>query len=1479
MSGTLETPGLAPTPAAIPADSIDAAIARYLPDWMINTSVESLRSLHLALSAEQESAEGVNELLASIPGLLEFSIARLEKKLRESHNVKVDVSAGSLCTVVRKEYASIFPLPPVVRVVRTSSVPILSAALHNFALDELQSRPLIRQRLETSSGAVLPISFVQFAKLCRELDLGGLYQNVLREKLLPVDAQARHKVEQMLEEALRSAMEAAVRVAGLKALIDENCCSQMLQVCAKTEPESANRIEPLPTNTLKNRQLYVLGKCVHGVVTVEVRSRDNTLRSLLVWIPGDPVQPVQCYQSWEGFYNVLGQRLREQTYACFFARFIAEADRIAFSALLKERKASAKAGRSLELDYRNLPVEQALFAYLRAQRIDKMLNDAKVMAVPTGVEDAEDRKVRLKSYEDAGLTLLGLAGLFIPVLGEVMVGVAALQIADEVYEGYQDWRIGDRQGALKHLFSVAETVGVGAAAGIGASVGARLLERVAFVDELTPVLVGNQRLKLCSSDMKPYSVVKAGDQPVGQIHVGPEGGHLHLHEGNFLLASSRDGKDLSIRHPKREDAYRPLLERNGSGSWRHTLERPQELVGELPLLRRLAASFADITQDQATALLDSTGFDEARLRRLQVENARAPARLQDALDRYRLHASHPTMEPDAFELLVAAAQDAEEVEDLLLRRHFPGLTVRGAKEIRRQVDSAALEQLNATGRVSLGLAERARWFLRDSRLDRACAGLRQRAAVNADTERLALGLVQELAAWPALLRVELRAGSPEGEVVGQAGAEVAEQVVCIVRKDGVYSVHDKAVGGHSDITTTDSLMNAILFAMSENQKVLLGSAMLSEQELINVLATHARSHRDTASRLIGQAPISGGVRPPVRFADGRLGYPLSGRGGSRAQASRRGIRQIFPTLDDDQLQRYMLDIISSGADPWSRYERLHGQWMRLRQELASWRAEYVNLLDLLRRSRVIKSIRRCWRRKSGVLGDGTYALDIRAERVGQLPRLPENIMFEHVTRLTLRDMDLVEIDADFLRRFPNLRELDLRDNRLLSIPSGLEYLPELRVLSLDNNEIIFTLLDNERLRALHNLESLQINFNPLGIAPEVRGLLNLRNVGMRGAQFAQLPEGIRQLPWRGIVDLRENQIQQVNQDLQGLRDRLQQMALRGNPLDEASERYVQAQPGPSSAIHASDQGSLNYREHLQRQAELAQWLTGASDAQRIAREQTWLNLRNEPGSNDFFHFLHDFGRSPDFLKHPSYYRARVWAIIEACEQNTELRELLFVQAGGMATCEDRVLWLFSQMEVRALVHRETAGLSQMQSERALMRLGRSLFRLQEIDRIAAEKLKRLRNAFANDPERMERIDDIETYLAYRVGLAGPLQLPAQPLRMHYLPESLVTVEDINAARVEVLSVESADNNARLMQSLAEQTYWQDYLRNTYFLRFRALVDAQRQALELAESLVSEGVISENTYLEQCRVLTRDLESKERVLIEQLTQEAFMRWPL
>ncbi|MFP3408488.1 DUF6543 domain-containing protein, partial [Pseudomonas sp. SIMBA_065] len=95
-------------------------------------------------------------------------------------------------------------------------------------------------------------------------------------------------------------------------------------------------------------------------------------------------------------------------------------------------------------------VEGDVFTALRKALLDKMLDDARVLAVSTEDEDIADRQARLQGYLDLGLSVAGLAALFVPGLGQAMLGLTVAQLAGEVYEGYEDWQLGDRNAALGH---------------------------------------------------------------------------------------------------------------------------------------------------------------------------------------------------------------------------------------------------------------------------------------------------------------------------------------------------------------------------------------------------------------------------------------------------------------------------------------------------------------------------------------------------------------------------------------------------------------------------------------------------------------------------------------------------------------------------------------------------------------------------------------------------------------------------------------------------------------------------------------------------------------------------------------------------------------------------------------------------------------------------------------------------------------------
>lgn len=542
--------------------------------------------------------------------------------------------------------------------------------------------------------------------------------------------------------------------------------------------------------------------------------------------------------------------------------------------------------------------------------------------------------------------------------------------------------------------------------------------------------------------------------------------------------------------------------------------------------------------------------------------------------------------------------------------------------------------------------------------------------------------------------------------------------------------------------------------------------------------------------------------------------------------------------------------------------RRRRQLLGLRAALQQWQDQASGVLMRLRRRRVADRIRQCWRRKSSIGVEDGYVLRIDGLQVGSLPVLPADVGFAHVTQLTLRGMALEQLPQDFIGRFTGLVEMDASRNRLSVLPPGLESLTRLRRLDLRHNRLVIDSQANQRLAALVRLERLDLSHNPLGQAPALAGLPRLRELSLRDTGLADLP-GPSQQPWRALTDFRDNQLRRINMELHGMRTRLQRLVVHDNPLQTLAERPAEqgSQSGESASSSAGSDESLGYRRHVLDTSLREHYLVASNGALRLQREEQWAALLAEPGSRDFFRFLSDFGHSTDMLRHPRLYRARVWAIIQACVEDSEVREALFVQAGGPRTCEDRVLWIFSQMEARVLVVQMTRGLPEEGAETALTQLGRALWRLDQVDRIAARQAGRLRSAG------ME-VDEIEVFLAYRVNLAGPLQLPPQPSSMHYQNYSGVGRADLNAARLEVQNLESP---ARLSESLANQTFWEDYVRQRYAQRFEELLAPFYARLAALEAHAADT--GELAYLQGCNTLRDELVEAERRLIRTLARQA------
>ncbi|MBA1187638.1 hypothetical protein G7Z99_01075 [Pseudomonas entomophila] len=1437
-----------------PPSSIDTLIARQLPAWLRSASADQRAVLKTHLLAQQRAHAQAQRLLGTVTALPVFAEALLAPALERLLGYRLDVRASQLNLVayLPEASASLGLAQTLKRHVSKQS--LLAAALHNFdASETTQGAFSSETRLCDATCQPIALSAERFATLCRTLDIGGQYQRHIQATLAPAGT-AGTAAEQILENAVRTALSAAACLARLRGGLDQDNYRRLLALTAPTPV-----VQP-DAHVLKPHGLRVLGKRVNGVLALEVwssASRAANLESIILWIPGDPIASVSLHGSWRALSIALAGRLAAPGYAAFFVQLLARQDQLAFTQVLARRLHEATPGAPIEIDSRHEAIEGNVFAYLRRRQVEGMLADAKVLAVPTGEEDRRARVARLEGYVNAGLDVLGLASLFVPGLGIALLGITAVQLADEVYEGYQDWQLGDREAALEHVFNVAEGV-VGNVLGAVAPVAVvRLAQRSRFVDGLAPILGASGTLRLIDPSLPGYAV------PVAEaVAPQPNVRYVETEAGRLKLERSDEHAPWVVVHPTRERAYAPRVEGNAAGGWRHALEAPQQWGDVHELVRRLDGDTATVSDDAVQFALRVTAMSADHIRGLHLENARAPARLRDALARYALHDRWPTLQGEAFEAQVAADQPAVEAAAQVLRRDFPNLTARCANELVEHASQAQVQRLLDEQRVPLALTQQARWALHDARLDRACAGLILPQAVGRDTQRLALGLIEAVAPWADDTRLEIRQDTPQGTLLAQSTAMLGARAQVIVSRQGHYYCVD-AAGERLPGSRLDGTLNeALLLRLDPLQKLLLGKADLSASELGACLLERANQSRERAAKAMGLVTSDQGVRPPLRLGDGRVGYPLSGRGESSRQAFVRGLRQLYPTFSDADIDAYLHQLQQRGLDPWNHLHDLHEQLGTLRSVLDAWQAEPDTVWQRLRRRETATRIRQCWRRKRGGV-DGSW-LVIEGVRVGQLPALPERVDFGHVQALVLRDMALTDLPESFLPRFGNLRVLDVSHNRLTRLPAGLESLVHIRELRLGGNRIVWAAEDDQRIAALTHLHTLGLSGNPLRVMPDFAALRTLRHVSMRNTSIEQVPAWVQHRPFIEMIDLRENVIQRLRRSWSDVL--LRRLFMHDNPLERASMVEInQAMQVGQAASSAQDIAHLHApvdagaRDH---------WLRHVEEGERSAHQAIWNSLNDEPGSGDLLRFFADLADSNEFLRQPRQLTRRVWRILRACERDARVREALFQQAAGPRTCADRTLIVLSQLEIGTLVAEQTQGYTGALATRALLRLGRSLHRLDEVDRIATAHIERLRNLQPVRP-----VDDIEVIMAYRVYLAGPLGLPEQPDHMYFGSHSRVSALDINVARTTILARE---NNPVLAESLVQRDFWVNHLRERFghlLEEMNAPFHVRLEALEGWNTLFGE-----QAYLDKVEQLAAERQQAEHALWLRLTLEELEMGP-
>ncbi|HJR27420.1 MAG TPA: DUF6543 domain-containing protein [Pseudomonas sp.] len=545
-------------------------------------------------------------------------------------------------------------------------ISLLEAALANFTPDEEQ--PLrcndcqiitdwsrydgeVIPSFKTLSDQSRPIAPHDFARLCRTLDLGALYQKHIQDIAQPKDTKEREALERQLEEHQRRQLAMTTEIARRQfaaragsTQVESGISDDVYQMLKQSL--GSNGGGSLDGRSVTFAALKVFGIELVGPLLIgPSRQQSDRVERLAVYLPNDPQQPLKEYASNADFMAELRTRLHSAEYRRFFSQFIPVRQQGVFFAqfnnLYQPVGVSSQADYPLQPRPVKLPMDEAsiggnLWQLLRQRSIDKLFTNARSIAVPTGDEDRNARAARVQSYLDSVINVFNLAAFVVPGLGPLMLTVGAAQMFDDAFEGIEAYEQGETSEMWAHFSSVALNVAF-------VATGAAVLPKVqvsSMVDTLKPVTLADGKQKLWRPDLAPYKtdITLAPETAPDELGLYAHNGQtvLPLDGERYLVERDAVTGQYRIQHPSRPEAYAPGLVNNGEGAWHHELERTLDWKGAT-LMRRLGPVVDSFDDAELESIRRVSGVEDDVLRRLHVEGEPVPAILLDTLRKFRAY--------------------------------------------------------------------------------------------------------------------------------------------------------------------------------------------------------------------------------------------------------------------------------------------------------------------------------------------------------------------------------------------------------------------------------------------------------------------------------------------------------------------------------------------------------------------------------------------------------------------------------------------------------------------------------------------------------------------------------------------------------------------------------------------------------------------------------------------------------------------------
>ncbi|WP_236186577.1 dermonecrotic toxin domain-containing protein [Pseudomonas juntendi] len=1365
-------------------------------DWYVKATETQRQSLHNVIAQRNHSRQALQKTLEPLQGITAFCKPLLEKKL--GLEVPVDEAVYFFQPFVRRPdallpgEAGLTPTPEPDHYAydpdgTPSTVTLLEAALHNFTGPDEAGPYSLLQQSKTNAARLVGHTPASFIEACRELDLGQHYQRHLASIY---DSTQQATLQQQSIQASQDELRVQAQIAVLRGKLSSHGLEMVERLCAASGTQRPTCWR-LSLNRIALHEVLVIG--------VDDASKIN---SRIVYIPGAHDGAVVEYASASAAAGALALRLQDERLLRLVIRYAPVALQPQLASQLRKQLFDTlqppnipgiqpKPSPRVHYEATALPAEP--WSRLYRAHVARVKADAATLAVPTAQVDAKARQERMEHWLSVGLDLANIAALFTPGLNSIMLAVGGAQLMNSVFHGIEAWEEDNKAEAAAQLGSVLLNLAMVGAVGGGAAV----LRESRFVDSLLRIEhAGGERL--WQANLEPYASPEVLPDTLESNEHGQyrhEQRHfIHL-DGKLYEQSQTDAGPWRLNHHSDPQAYRPVVRPVGQGAWRVAGEHPLDW-DRTQLLRRIGSFTEKLGEADLDGALRCTGIDEQVLRHTHVSEAPAPALLTDAVQRLaidqettdlitRVRQGQPVNAGRHYALNVLVELDAWPKNHVL--KAFTGaepwgqattygdttqlspvvIEVTGYDLEQGNLSKIVLEQLDEQTANALVPATGTQLTRADALNEQLANHLSERRSALFDAlyqsrqpalERAGEALQRQFPGLPNSMLNEITLGATTAERTRMLDGRIPLRIAEEARVHQAHLRLDRALLG----LYRPSLANADSQRLAE--ALLARQPEASSAELIEA----ALADRQQAAMLIGQQPIRPGYRSPLRLADGRIGYPLSGRGNWRSWIRRGGerieerrLQELYPSLSSQQ-RGALLAGLRRRANVAEQIAHLQRERATLDLSLSSWSNAAEGEVRI-NRERFAETMRQAARRDHG------NVLNLQDISLDTLPELPAR--FDHIEQMHIQVTDLQTLPAGFFEAFPNMQNLRIMGNAQLqadSLFTALHNVPELRVLevrdtplgqlgplaheaftrtrhlrslrlinaglttsdadlqlfagmplvelNLAHNQITLTPALAARFGEMQRLGELNLSNNPLAVAPQLANLHRLRRLALVECNLTTWPDGLTDLMTRPNFALRD-----LNLSTNSIRElpeleRIANSQFANNLLADHELNWQFNYNGlPMETSRALRRTGVAIVEtQAARPTDRVDWRAIATPAQ----QQLWDRLFENGTNHSLREVIVTAGRSAQALQNPAPMARDIWGLLQAASEDHALSEHLDEIAGDFPPhCGDAGADGFSTLLVEHTAYRESS-----QAEifgPYLFQAYRRLYRRHEVNRLAA----------------------------------------------------------------------------------------------------------------------------------------------------------------